>query len=36
MYGLPEDIEALVQEIGRAGRDGKAAHAVVYVVTAHK
>lgn len=33
MYGLPEDLEALCQEIGRAGRDGKPSHAVVYVPT---
>lgn len=33
MYGVPEDTEAMVQQIGRAGRDGSQAHAVVYATT---
>lgn len=30
MYGLPEDPEATLQQVGRAGRDGCPAHAVLY------
>ena len=30
MFGSPEDPEDLVQQIGRAGRDGLDAHAVIY------
>uniref|UniRef100_A0A3Q1ERV5 DNA 3'-5' helicase n=1 Tax=Acanthochromis polyacanthus TaxID=80966 RepID=A0A3Q1ERV5_9TELE len=30
MYGLPEDPEAILQQVGRAGRDGSPAHAVLY------
>lgn len=30
MYGLPEDREATLQQVGRAGRDGSPAHAVLY------
>lgn len=30
MYGSPEDVEAIVQEVGRAGRDGSPAHAIIY------
>lgn len=30
MYGLPEDPEATLQQVGRAGRDGSPAHAVLY------
>uniref|UniRef100_A0A8C6S960 DNA 3'-5' helicase n=1 Tax=Neogobius melanostomus TaxID=47308 RepID=A0A8C6S960_9GOBI len=32
MYGVPEDIEAIVQEIGRAGRNGEQSHAVIYCI----
>lgn len=32
LYGVPEDMEAIVQEIGRAGRDGKQSHAVIYCI----
>uniref|UniRef100_A0A8C6U4X2 DNA 3'-5' helicase n=1 Tax=Neogobius melanostomus TaxID=47308 RepID=A0A8C6U4X2_9GOBI len=35
MYGLPDDLEAVVQQIGRAGRDGKQSHAIVYAITQH-
>jgi len=35
MYGLPDDVEAMVQQIGRAGRSGLQAHAIVYVVKQH-
>lgn len=35
MYGAPEDVEGLVQEIGRAGRDGTQSHAVVNCITHH-
>lgn len=30
MFGVPEDAEDLVQQIGRAGRNGLNAHAVIY------
>lgn len=30
LYGLPEDPEATLQQVGRAGRDGSPAHAVLY------
>lgn len=30
MYGLPEDPEATLQQVGRAGRDGSPAHAVLF------
>ncbi|XP_015797640.2 probable ATP-dependent DNA helicase RecS [Nothobranchius furzeri] len=30
MYGVPEDMEAILQEAGRAGRDGSLSHAVIY------
>uniref|UniRef100_A0A8C6SGT9 DNA 3'-5' helicase n=1 Tax=Neogobius melanostomus TaxID=47308 RepID=A0A8C6SGT9_9GOBI len=30
MYGLPEDTEATLQQVGRAGRDGSPAYAVLY------
>lgn len=30
MYGLPEDPEATLQQVGRAGRDGSPAHSVCY------
>uniref|UniRef100_A0A8C6M118 DNA 3'-5' helicase n=1 Tax=Nothobranchius furzeri TaxID=105023 RepID=A0A8C6M118_NOTFU len=35
LYSVPEDVEAIVQEIGRAGRDGTQSHAVVYCVRQH-
>lgn len=31
MYGPPEDIEAIVQQVGRAGRHGLQSHAILYV-----
>lgn len=34
MYGVPEDAEAILQELGRAGRDGSSAHAVILRVKA--
>ena len=30
MFAVPEDVETIVQQAGRAGRDGSQAHAVVY------
>ena len=36
MYGVPEDLEGIVQQAGRAGRDGSQSHAAVYVVKQHK
>ena len=30
MFGAPEDVEDIVQQVGRAGRDGSEAHAVLY------
>uniref|UniRef100_A0A8C6U030 DNA 3'-5' helicase n=1 Tax=Neogobius melanostomus TaxID=47308 RepID=A0A8C6U030_9GOBI len=36
LYGVPEDVEAIVQEIGRAGRNGAQSHAVVYCIKQHK
>lgn len=36
MYGIPEDTEAMLQQIGRAGRDGSQAHAVVYTTKNNK
>lgn len=30
MYGVPEDTEVMLQQFGRAGREGSQAHAVVY------
>ena len=30
MYGLPSDLETLVQQVGRAGRHGQPAHAILY------
>ena len=35
MYGLPNDIEAMVQQVGRAGRGGSQVHAIVYAVPQH-
>uniref|UniRef100_A0A8C9YH23 DNA 3'-5' helicase n=1 Tax=Sander lucioperca TaxID=283035 RepID=A0A8C9YH23_SANLU len=32
MYGSPEDVEAVVQEVGRAGRDGSPSHTIIYRV----
>ena len=32
MYGAPESTEAIIQQIGRAGRDGLEAHAVLYTL----
>ena len=32
MFGVPEDVEAIVQQAGRAGRDGSQSHAAVYVI----
>lgn len=36
MYGVPEDTEAIVQQAGRAGRDGTQSHAAVYHVKERK
>lgn len=30
MYGLPEDPEATLQQVGRAGRDGSPTYVVLY------
>ena len=35
MYGLPDDVEAMAQQVGRAGRGGLQAHAIVYAVKQH-
>ncbi|XP_055053684.2 ATP-dependent DNA helicase RecQ-like [Misgurnus anguillicaudatus] len=35
MYGSPEDVEDIVQEVGRAGRDGSPSHAIIYNVNQH-
>lgn len=35
LYGVPNNLEGIVQEIGRAGRDGSHSHAVVYSVKQH-
>lgn len=35
MYGLPDDVEAMVQQVRRAGRGGLQAHAIVYAVKQH-
>lgn len=35
MYGFPDDVEAMVQQVGRAGRGGLQAHAIVYAVKQH-
>lgn len=34
LYGVPEDVEGIVQEIGRAGRNG-ATHAAIYSIKQH-
>ena len=36
MYGVPGDVEDIVQQAGRAGIDGSQSHAVVYVVKEHQ
>jgi hypothetical protein len=35
MYGLPNDVQAMVQQVGRAGRGGSQVHAIVYAVPQH-
>lgn len=35
MYGVPEDEEGIVQEVGRAGRNGAQSHAVIYCIKQH-
>lgn len=35
MYGVPDYVEAMLQQVGRAGRDGTQAHAVVYAAKLH-
>ncbi|XP_077061923.1 putative ATP-dependent DNA helicase Q1 [Siphateles boraxobius] len=32
MYGSPDDIEDIVQQVGRAGRNGLQSHAILYVI----
>lgn len=32
MYGLPEDVEDIVQQVGRAGRNGLPSHAILYAI----
>uniref|UniRef100_A0A3Q1FAZ7 DNA 3'-5' helicase n=1 Tax=Acanthochromis polyacanthus TaxID=80966 RepID=A0A3Q1FAZ7_9TELE len=35
LYGVPEDVEGIVQETGRAGRNGAQSHAVIYCIKQH-
>lgn len=30
MYGIPGDLESIIQQVGRAGRNGQPSHAIIY------